>query len=341
MNDDIVDTEEIINTPSKRDYRLPVFKQLAILGLLLFLLFATSLTPRLLALLDQGQEKDANITAVETATALNNDIDNNVPFEGVTLTAKAAYVWDINTQKALFKKEESKQLPLASVTKLMTALVAHEILDESETIRIDELSIKQDGFSGLSEGETFDRLSLTDLVLISSSNDGAFALAAAAGNALLPNSGATSFVTAMNVRAEEIGLLETYFKNPTGLDISETEGGAYGSARDVAFLMEYILRNEPDILTYTKEEEAQVYNQAGTLHDAENTNYFVDQIPGLIGSKTGYTDLAGGNLVIAFNAGLDRPIVVVVLGSTQHDRFTDTLKLVEEAREYVAQSAQQ
>lgn len=341
MNDDIVDTEEIINTPQKREYSLPVFKQLAILGVLLLFLFASSLTPRLLAMLDQQQTEDANTVVIETATALNSDTESSVPFEGITLTAKSAYVWDINTQKALFKKEESKQLPLASVTKLMTALVAHEILDESDTVRIDELSIRQDGFSGLSEGETFDRMSLTDLVLISSSNDGAFALAAAAGNALLPNSGATSFVTAMNVRAKEIGLLETYFKNPTGLDISEQEGGAYGSARDVAFLMEYILRNEPDILTYTKEEEAHVYDQAGTLHDAENTNYFVDQIPGLIGSKTGYTDLAGGNLVIAFNAGLDRPIVVVVLGSTQHDRFTDTLKLVEEAREYVAQTAQQ
>lgn len=341
MNDDIVDTEEIINTPQKQEYSLPVFKQLAILGVLLLFLFASSLTPRLLAMLDQQQTEDANTVVIETATALNSDTESSVPFEGITLTAKSAYVWDINTQKALFKKEESKQLPLASVTKLMTALVAHEILDESDTVRIDELSIRQDGFSGLSEGETFDRMSLTDLVLISSSNDGAFALAAAAGNALLPNSGATSFVTAMNVRAKEIGLLETYFKNPTGLDISEQEGGAYGSARDVAFLMEYILRNEPDILTYTKEEEAHVYDQAGTLHDAENTNYFVDQIPGLIGSKTGYTDLAGGNLVIAFNAGLDRPIVVVVLGSTQHDRFTDTLKLVEEAREYIAQTAQQ
>ncbi len=341
MSNEILNTEEVIQTNTRESYKLPVLQQLAILGVLLFVIFATSLSPRLFALLDKTEDAPAQIKAEESLQAGVVGSDDSAPFSDITLTARSAYVWDINTQKALYKKDESAQLPLASITKLMTALVAHEILDESDTIRIDELSIKQDGFSGLSEGEVFDRLTLTDLVLMSSSNDGAFALAAAAGNALLPNSGASSFVTAMNVRAEEIGLFETYFKNPTGLDLSETEGGAYGSARDVAFLMEYILRNEPDILTYTTQEDARVYSASGTGHDAENTNYFVDQIPGLIGSKTGYTDLAGGNLVIAFNAGLDRPIVVVVLGSTQHDRFTDTLKLVEEAQRYVAQTALQ
>jgi D-alanyl-D-alanine carboxypeptidase (penicillin-binding protein 5/6) len=169
---------------------------------------------------------------------------------------------------------------------------------------------------------------------MSSSNDGAFALASAAGNVLKPNSGAHSFVEAMNIRAEEIGLHETYFRNPTGLDISETEAGAYGSARDMAFLMEYIVKNEPDILTFTREDVARVYSKTGGFHDAENTNDYIDEIPGLIGSKTGYTDLAGGNLVVAFDAGLNRPIVVVVLGSSQEDRFTDVMELVNAAKEY-------
>jgi D-alanyl-D-alanine carboxypeptidase (penicillin-binding protein 5/6) len=209
------------------------------------------------------------------------------------------------------------------------------VLDEAQRIEIEGMSIRQDGDSGFSEGEVFDRLTLSDLVLMSSSNDGAFALAAAAGDIIVPNSGAHTFVDAMNLRAKEIGLHETYFKNPTGLDLSTTEGGAYGSARDVAFLMEYIVVNEPDILTFTKENQARIYSQTGEFHDAENTNYYINQIPGLIGSKTGYTDLAGGNLVIAFNTGLNRPIVAVVLGSTQQDRFTDMITLVEETQRYV------
>jgi serine-type D-Ala-D-Ala carboxypeptidase (penicillin-binding protein 5/6) len=320
--------------------KLPVASQLMLLAAILVLIFAGTITPKLLSLM----RSDAAPAATGESTEQNESSVNEEelkPFEEVAITAKAAYVWDIQNQKAVYRKEESKQLPLASVTKLMTALVAHEVLDESENIPINELSIKQDGDSGLASGEIFSRLTLSDLVLMSSSNDGAFALAAAAGNALLQNGGAHSFVNAMNIRAKEIGLHETYYKNPTGLDISETEAGAYGSARDMAFLMEYIVKNQPDILTYTKDEQARIYSQTGQSHDAENTNYYIDKIPGLIGSKTGYTDLAGGNLVIAFDAGLNRPFAAVVLGSTQSERFSDMLKLVEETQRYVQLESKQ
>lgn len=322
--------------------KLPVPQQLMLLGAILLLIFGGTLAPRLLTLFDPEETSVPPIQEANTVASTENDnAPQGEPFEHVSIQAKSAYVWDIAQQKALYKKDEAKQLPLASITKLMTALLANEVLDEKEKISISNLSIRQDGDSGFNQGEVFDRLSLSDLVLMSSSNDGAFALAAAAGDALIPNTGAHTFVNAMNIRAEELGLHETYFKNPTGLDISPTEGGAYGSARDVAFLMEYIVQNEPDILTFTREDEARVYSQTGEFHDAENTNYYVDEIPGLIGSKTGYTDLAGGNLVVAFNAGLNRPIVAVVLGSTQHDRFTDTLELVEEAQRYVTETSAQ
>ncbi len=64
----------------------------------------------------------------------------------------------------------------------------------------------------------------------------------------------------------------------------------------------------------------------------KNTNEVVQNIDGLIASKTGYTDLSGGNLVVAFDAGLNHPIIVTVLGSSQEGRFSDTLKLINEAR---------
>lgn len=323
--------------------KIPVAQQLMLLGLILLLIFAGTVTPMVASFLEKTKATPASTgeSLIESPQDEPEETESSAPFENIRITAKAAYVWDIQNQKALYKKEESKQLPLASITKLMTALVANEVLDESDQVEINELSIRQDGDSGFAEGEIFDRLTLSDLMLMSSSNDGAFALAAAAGNLLVPNTGAYTFVNAMNIRAKEIGLTETYFKNPTGLDISLNEGGAYGTARDVAFLMEYIVLNEPDILTLTREDQARVYSNRGDYHDAENTNYYVDEIPGLIGSKTGYTDLAGGNLVIAFNAGLNRPMVAVVLGSTQQARFTDVIKLVEETQEYVtAQSSQ-
>ena len=72
-------------------------------------------------------------------------------------------------------------------------------------------------------------------------------------------------------------------------------------------------------------------NTFGGMHP-ENTNKVVDAIGTVLASKTGYTTLAGGNLVVAFDAGVDRPIIVVVLGSTHQGRFYDVLKLVEATR---------
>lgn len=316
---------------------LPVIPQLALLLVLLLLIFAGAFHPDYLFQASTSEDIEEVRLPVTIPTGEGAaDTEQQKPFGDVAITAKSAYVWDVAKQRALYKKDEAESLPLASLTKLMTALVAHEILSESDTITISEEAIKQDGASGLVAGETFDRLDLSDLMLISSSNDGAYALGYAAGAVLTTDDPANAFVQAMNIRAKEIGLTSTFFKNPTGLDISVTEGGAYGSARDIAFLMEYILEEAPVILSFTNREETDIYNTDGVVHETENTNYFVNEIPGIIASKTGYTDLAGGNLVVAFEAGLNRPIIIVVLGSTRQDRFSDVIALVNEAQTYVS-----
>ena len=345
MNKKVTTTEELpqIELEAKEIpevYKIPVARQLLLLGLILLLIFGSALRPKIIALLPQKDSIPAAIGLTDGNTKITDvEATTKKPFENIKITGKSAYVWDITNQKVLYKKNETTVLPLASVTKLMTALLAQEILGPNESITIDKTAITQDGDSGLREGEVFNRLSLSDLVLMSSSNDGAYALAEAAGNKLAPQNGANAFVSAMNIRATEMGLTETGFKNPTGLDISEQESGAYGTARDMAFLMEYIVKNEPDILAYTKENTARLYAKTGEHHDAENTNSYINEIPGLIGSKTGYTPLAGGNLVIAFNVGLNRPIAIVVLGSTQTERFTDVIKLVEESQKYAVTTA--
>jgi D-alanyl-D-alanine carboxypeptidase len=141
------------------------------------------------------------------------------------------------------------------------------------------------------------------------------------------------------VRAKELGLTHTIFKNPTGLDLSPTEPGAVSSARDVALLLEYLITNYPDIVNGTTAEEARIYAENGVYYDIENTNNIVRDIDGIIASKTGYTDLAGGNLVIAFDVALGRTIVVVVLGSTYTGRFTDVQSLADAARSYIVEYA--
>lgn len=337
--DQVFITEE---TESIDSGKIPVWQQLSLLAVFLFLLLGGAITPKIIAFFKTESAVIPAVTSItqgQPATALQSAKSKDVhePFSDISIRAEAAFVWDVKNQRALYRKNEQESLPLASVTKLMTALVAYELLDETAPVAIDDEAVQQYGNSGLKAGETFDRLKLTDFALMSSSNDGAYALAAAAGKKL-SSDGANSFVEAMNIRAKELGLHNTSYKNPTGLDISKTESGAEGSAKDMAFLMEHIITDEPDILTYTTESDARIYNSDGTYHNAQNTNYSIDQIPGLIGSKTGYTDLAGGNLVVAFDAGLDRPIVIAVLGSTFHDRFTDVLTLVAETQKYLTQN---
>ena len=100
----------------------------------------------------------------------------------------------------------------------------------------------------------------------------------------------------------------------------------------MAMLFEYALKNYPEVLEATRYKNLH-FASTEKIYSVENTNVIVDQIPNLIASKTGYTDLAGGNLIIAFDAGLGRPIIITVLGSTEEGRFADVLKLVEATKQ--------
>ena len=244
-------------------------------------------------------------------------------FADIVLEAKAAYVWDITEQRAIYKQNASEQLPLASLTKLMTALVALETYGPNADIPITLSAISQEGENGFHDGDLWRAKDLIDFTLMTSSNDGAYALAAA-GAALVGESSTTApFLKRMNAKAEEIGLTQTYFVNPTGLDESLSQSGGYGSARDMAFLMEYIIKNAPQILKETTKATATFTDESGTPFTATNTNDAISQIPAALGSKTGYTVLAGGNLVVAFEVAQDHPVVISVLGSTRDGRFRD------------------
>jgi D-alanyl-D-alanine carboxypeptidase len=254
------------------------------------------------------------------------------------IRASSAFVWDVRRQRALYKKNASSELPLASLTKLMTSLVALETLGAKAEVPMTLSAIQQDGPSDFEDGEVFTSLPLSDFALLSSSNDAAYALALASGKKISgiasSTESETAFVAAMNTRAKELGLTQTHFMNPTGLDQSDIESGSYGTARDVAFLMEYLVSRRPDIITGSTQVLGKVVGR--TTHSAHNTNELVNRIPALLGTKTGYTELAGGNLVVAFDAGFDRPIIVSVLGSSREGRFQDVDALITYAQQVLA-----
>ena len=254
-----------------------------------------------------------------TENTKNLETQTMDPFAAVTVVARAAYVYDVKNQKVIFAKNADEILPLASITKIMTADVATELLSPTSTIYIKKSALLEDGDTGLLVGERWSFDKLLDYTLAVSSNDGAAAVADAAS----PN-----FVEKMNEKAQDLNLSSMHFFNATGLDPSPTQSGGYGSASDLAKLFVYTLDTHPEIFSATAYSKFTTKSLDKINHIAINTDIDIDKIPGIIGSKTGFTDLAGGNLAVVYDAGLDYPIIAIVLGSTYNDRFTDMTSLV-------------
>ena len=261
------------------------------------------------------------------------------PFPMVVLEAKAAYVYDVRTQTVLFAKNENTRMPLASLAKIMSALVAEDLSPLYGTVTINEEALQAEGDNGLLKDERWTLKDILDFSLLTSSNDGMHAVALALG--ALEKAGANSkeiindFVGEMNGKARELGLQNTYFWNETGLDESDIKGGAYGTARDMSTLLEYILRHYPEMLEATRKATTTLLSLNNYPHVARNTNSIVAEIPGLLVSKTGLTNTAGGNLVIVFDPELGRPIIVSILGSTEGGRFEDARILINAVMEYI------
>ncbi|MCI0542186.1 hypothetical protein L0Y69_00305 [bacterium] len=259
-------------------------------------------------------------------------------FSDLSLQARAIYVYDIRLDRVLYEKNAEIPKPLASLTKVMTALVASDFsadfLVEITPIAIENASSSSTTVA-LGEGERWNLGNLLPYTLLASSNEGANAIALAEGNELLRSPNWTgdsnpegAFVAKMNSRAQDLGLRTFIFHNPTGLDIDDAKSGGYGSAKDVSSLFAYILGTNPEILAGTVLPRDSFTRRDGTQENAWNTNPLVASIPGLLASKTGYTDIAGGNLALAMNIGPLRPIIIVILGSTKDGRFSDAQKLI-------------
>lgn len=263
-------------------------------------------------------------------------------FSGLALKAHSAFVYDATYDKALFSREAREEMPLASITKLLTAAVAYDVLGGSSTVTIIEDDLHTEGDTGLLVGEEWQSEDLIQFMLVLSSNDAARALARAGGTRLIEEEIAEqsaslsrlAFTQAMNRKLRDWALADTHVSNPTGLDLDETESGAYGSALSVASLMYNLRREYPELVDPTRHGVTTYTSLSGFEHKATNTNVRADQLTGLTASKTGYTDLAGGNLVVAVDIGLGHEIIVAVLGSSLEERFTDVEYLVAAAREY-------
>lgn len=272
-----------------------------------------------------------------TATSVNA-IATTTSFDALTLEAQGVFITDITLNKILYTKNADVQLPLASLTKVMLVLAVSEGLSLDDTITISAEAVAKSEGLDLAPGDMWRVQDLIAYTLVASSNAGAEALAEAANEKIrarypqAPETDAT--VWRMNSLAQELGLSKTYFLNASGLDLSPTQPSAMGSARDVSVLLAYAYETRPELFESTANESFVTGPINGPRIIAENTNDALYSIPGLHMGKTGFTDLAGGNLSVVFEVEPDRVMVGTVLGSSFDGRFADMIALVRSSQEY-------
>ncbi len=228
--------------------------------------------------------------------------------EKVSVSAAAAYTMG---EEKLYSFRPDKRWPIASITKLMTALVAYENFELSESLTITRDMVETEGASGgFSPGERFTIEDLIDAMIIVSSNDAARALAI--------NYGEDEFVAEMNKKAKEIGMTNTSFVDSTGLSVQNLS-----SADDLYKLAKYIWENQPDILKISRRKTDTIVDiRSGSGRKLDNINVFAGRSD-FLGGKTGSIPEADGNLLSVFYVPERKTeIVIVVLGT--ENRFKET-----------------
>ncbi len=247
-------------------------------------------------------------------------------FDNLDLKAKAYVVYDTNLKKIIYSKNAVAQLPLASLTKIMSAIVALDIAPKETIIDVNtdsKYNNNPNDRTVIVQGR-WQLGDLLKLTLVSSSNSGINTISDELSSLQNFLGGERHFIELMNQKAKSLNLYQTYFLNESGLDINDSLAGAYGSSFDMAKMFDYALAKDPDIFGATKYNSIMINSTDGNFEKAQNTNSAVDQIHGLVASKTGFTELAQGNLIIAFDVDQKTRVIVVVLGSTLEGRFSDT-----------------
>lgn len=210
--------------------------------------------------------------------------------QGVEVSAKACILMEAETGRVLYEKRAREKLPMASTTKIMTTLLCIESGGLDEEFAVDSAAIHVEGSSmGLQEDDIVTKYALCCGMLLPSGNDAANAAAVAVAGSI------PEFVNMMNERAAEIGMTETCFVTPSGLD-----GEGHGaSAYDMALLTRAAMQNPVFREICSKKSACVNFGNPPYARTLYNTNKLLGMYEGVIGVKTGFTDEAGRCLVSA------------------------------------------
>ncbi len=224
--------------------------------------------------------------------------------------------------RPLWAGRADARLPMASLAKLMAALVAVEQGGLDAWAEVSAGAAAETGTRiGLRRGERVTRRDLLLAAMVRSANDACRALADAVGAAIDARDPTGAFVARMNARAQSLGLTNTHYANPCGHD----EAAQYTSARDLAVLSRAVLA-EPVLADAAQRRELRLTTQAGRTLSARTTNALLDGLAGARGLKTGTTPAAGRCLVAVVERG-GRRVLAVLLHAPE--RWWDSVGLVE------------
>ncbi len=220
-----------------------------------------------------------------------------------TVSAEAVLVLEVKSGKKLLDKNSYKQWPIASLTKLMTAVIALEKIGPDKIIVIDERAVSAEGIAG--GWQIGNRASVQELIetmMLVSSNDAAMALANFYGYEV--------FVNAMREKANALGMKNMTFADPMGLSLLNQS-----SLEDMAKLAVYVYETHSEILAWSRQPEIEILDRK-----LLNINKFANR-PDWLGGKTGFIDESGGNLISFFEYN-NQPILIIIFGA--QDRFVET-----------------
>ncbi len=275
---------------------------------------------------EEGKSKGEEVTLYPV---LVNDGES----PNLDVAAAASFYWDGEREKMLYKENEDDLLPIASISKLMTALVVKENYDMDEPVLITEEDVVTR--SEFRDFRAFYETKIGEMIypmVIESNNSAAFALALISDRFLeeTDEDPVKSFVNKMNRKARNIGLKETKFINPSGLD----GRGSYNlsTAREIIDFSKYLL-TETEIFEISQKPSYRLFSPDRMVYyESVNTNDFLHtsspKWDSIVGGKTGWTHAAFGCLLLVLEAPEeDGYIINVILGA--EDRFLEMEKLVD------------
>lgn len=253
------------------------------------------------------------VAAAHEAAALDSEPAPSTQTTASNVVAAAFLAQEVGSGRVIGEYQSGYRWPVASITKLMTAVIALEKIGAEQSIIVSQAAVETEGDSGgFTAGEEFTVLDLIKAMMTVSSNDAAAAIADYVGT--------PRFFDLMQERAYDLKMTDTSFIDATGLSYLNQS-----TAQDVAKLIDYIYANHPQILEISKQGTNKITERAsGLSRTLKNINTFAGTT-GFMGGKTGFTDESKGNLVSLFQYN-GKTYTLVVFGTT--DRFVETRKLL-------------